>query len=397
MVLMWTSASQAETSVEARTSAFIEPSPTSPMTVLIPSLDLRAVIAESLELKGGYEVDIVSGASERLKAGPIQNIDVVSGATRFEDQRHVLSAGLGIERGLTRLSAGYAYGFENDYRSHAINVTAVADLLKRNTQLELGYGHGFDSVCTAAYEPSLHPSRRPALDDSSDCFGGSQNRQSQDVSSDSFQLAWTQSWTPVFVTQWAITGALLRGFLANPYREVALSSNDQALEHHPEHRARAAASLRGKYFFRTWKSALSLRLGVYRDTWAVTSQTVELEAERNMTRWMRLLVRARAYHQSGALFWSDDYTGGEPEMGPRGQYWTGDRELSPFFSYLVGTRLQLHEEGSSREPAWGPFEELALSLSANLLKTELMSFTWGGVEPDDTMALIFSLGLSGKL
>ena len=44
------------------------------------------------------------------------------------------------------------------------------------------------------------------------------------------------------------------------------------------------------------------------------------------------MLRARVYHQTGAVFWSDDYTGGDPPLGPKGQYWTGDRELSPFNS-----------------------------------------------------------------
>ena len=54
---------------------------------------------------------------------------------------------------------------------------------------------------------------------------------------------------------------------------------------------------------------------LYRDTWAIFGQTHELDGERYMFPWLRLLVRGRYYTQTKALFWSDDYTGGEPATG----------------------------------------------------------------------------------
>jgi hypothetical protein len=382
-------------SVDLRTTAFAEPSSSSGLVVLTPLAGLSARPAEWLTLSAGYEADIVSGASESVKAGPITPVDVISSATSFSDVRHVGSGGFSLIRDVARLSASYSYGTEKDYRSQAITISAGAEFLQKNTQIEAAYARGFDRVCTSSFSSTLAPSARVALDSSEGCFGDADNRNVRDIDLDNAQIAWTQTWTPVLATQLVLSGSLQHGFLENPYREVVIGpAGDRALENHPDNRARAAAALRLKYFFRSLNGALTLGLRGYRDTWDVVSETVELEAERYMLPWLRLLVRGRFYNQTGALFWSNDYTGGEPVFGPRGQYWTGDRELSPLQSYLLGGRLlaAFHERGDSRP--LGAFSFLSLGGGLDLLKTNLEEFTWGSADPDDTLALIVSLSIS---
>jgi hypothetical protein len=189
---------------------------------------------------------------------------------------------------------------------------------------------------------------------------------------------------------------LQNGFLENPYRAVVLApSGDQALENHPDNRARAALSLAGRYYARPLKTAFGLDVRGYRDTWDLLSVTAEASGEYYVLPWLRLLVRGRYYAQSGALFWSDDYTGGEPETGPRGQYWTGDRELSPLKSYLVGGRLLGVWQGSEQRVA-GVFTRLSLGVSLDLMQTDLEEFTWGGRAPDDTRGIMLSPALNGE-
>src|SRR5699024_6890703 len=108
-----------------------------------------------------------------------------------------------------------------------------------------------------------------------------------------------------------------------------------------------------KYYLHTLKMALGAGVRAYRDSWDLQSMTYELDAERYIFPWLRLMVHGRFYHQTGALFWSDDYTGGEPTYGPRGQYWTGDRELSPLRSYLLGGRALATWRGRSGDRVLG--------------------------------------------
>jgi hypothetical protein len=217
-----------------------------------------------------------------------------------------------------------------------------------------------------------------------------------DISIDNFQLSWTQTWTPVFTTQVVFSGGLQHGFLGNPYRQVVIGPTGQAAqENHPDDRRRVAAALRLKYYSRALKTAIGLSARGYRDSWELQSLTMELSAERYLMPWLRFRAHGRAYVQSGASFWSDDYTGGEPQLGPRGQYWSGDRELSPLKTLLGGARLigAWRADGGGR---WvGMFRELSAGVSLDVLKTFLDDFTWAGERPDDTVVLLPSLSATG--
>jgi hypothetical protein len=203
-------------SIDVGTALFQEPSKRSGLTVWNPSATLAVSPKNWLTVQGGYEADIVSGASESLKGGRLSNVDIVTSATNFSDTRHALSGGFTITRASTHLTGSYTYGTEHDYRSNAFAVSAGTDFLQKNTQIELSYGRGFDRVCTTAYAPSDAPSSRLALDNSNGCFSNDKKRASRDISLNNFQLAWTQTWTPQFATQLVLSAALQNGFLGNP-------------------------------------------------------------------------------------------------------------------------------------------------------------------------------------
>jgi hypothetical protein len=382
--------------VDLRTQVFHEPSKTSKMTVYTPELGVSAIPADGTRVFASYQADAVTGASEAIKAGPLLAgvPDIVSRAS-VQDYRHVASGGASIERAHARLTATYTYGTENDYRSNAITVAAGTDFWQRNTDVEIGYSRGFDEVCTLA-QRNLPATLRQGLDSSEECFTASDWVEGLDISLDNFRLAWTQSWTPVLTTQLIFSGGLAHGFLGNPYRQVVIGPTGQAAqENHPGDRSRAAAALGLKYYSRALKTALGVSARGYRDSWDIRSATAELSVERYLMPWLTLFVHGRAYVQSGASFWSDDYTGGEPTFGPRGQYWSGDRELSPLETLLGGARL----EGTWRaggDGRWaGAFRQVSASVSLDLLKTFLADFTWAGQKPDDTVVMLPSLAASG--
>jgi len=382
--------------VELRTQVFHEPSAVSHMTVLNPEASIVAAPTSAIKVFGGYEADIVSGASEVVKAGPLleDQPDVVSRAS-VTDFRQVGSLGVSLEREHARLSASYSHGRENDYRSNAISISAGTDLLQRNTDLELAYSHGFDQVCSLA-QSTLSPTLRRGLGSSDGCFTASERVESLDVRLDNFRLAWTQAWTPVLTSQLVLSGALQHGFLGNPYREVVIGPSGQtAQENHPRDRRRAAAAFQLKYYARALKTAFGTGVRGYRDSWELASVSFELSAERYLFPWLRLLVHGRAYMQSGASFWSDDYTGGEPAYGPRGRYWSGDRELSPLKTLLAGARLSSTWRSSDSTRLALVFRSLSAGASLDLMQTFLDDFTWAGSAPDDTFVMLPALNASG--
>jgi hypothetical protein len=199
-------------------------------------------------------------------------------------------------------------------------------------------------------------------------------------------------------SQVVLTGSLQHGFLENPYRGVVITPTGQdALENHPDNRARGALALRGKYFVKPLEGVATLGARLYRDTWDVLGQTYELELEKYLGPAVRVLARGRYYSQTGALFYSNDYTGGEPLHGPRGQYWTGDRELSPLSSFMVGGRALLAFHGTPSARVLGILRKAQASAGFDLLKTNLKNFTWGSNKPDDTTSMLLSVGLHAEL
>jgi hypothetical protein len=273
-------------------------------------------------------------------------------------------------------------------------VQSGTSFFQKNTELTLAYGRGFDRVCTTDFAASDGPSVKRELDSSKGCFTKTVDRASRKVDLDNFQAGWTQTWTPVLATQLVLHGALQHGFLENPYRAVVIApAGDSALENHPDNRLRLAVAVRAKYYLRPLQLALTAGGRLYRDTWDILGQTYELEAERYVWPDLRVMLHGRYYTQTEALFWSDDYTGGEPQDGPRGQYWTGDRELSPLSSYLLGGRF-IFRKTADQQKRFGNFlHSFETSFSFDLMKTSLEEFTWGGSKPDDTLAVIGSLGV----
>src|SRR3954447_20007857 len=86
--------------LDSRVTLFHEPAKGSTMTVYTPSTDLTVNPWDFLSVSAGWEADIVSGASERIKSGPLSRTagaDVVSGAS-VKDTRHLGRGSVAIKR-----------------------------------------------------------------------------------------------------------------------------------------------------------------------------------------------------------------------------------------------------------------------------------------------------------
>jgi len=65
-------------------------------------------------------------------------------------------------------------------------------------------------------------------------------------------------------------------------------------------------------------------------------------------------------------------------------------------SYLIGARALATRQGRPGERVLGLFLSFSGSIGFDMLKTNLRDFTLGGRAPDDTLALLWSLGLRGE-
>jgi hypothetical protein len=379
-------------------SVFQEAPTRTNMFVYSPSASIQARPFTWLEVGGGWEADVVSGASVATKAGSAygatHNADVVTTAS-VHDFRNVALGDLTLKGDTTSLTAGYSYGIEHDYQSNSLNVSARTDAFQHNTQFELAYAHNFDEVCNRVQDTALanQPTQWTALENSTGCFSSASNRTLDDISVDTYEASWGQSWTPVFETQLTYSAQLVDGFQSDPYRSVIIGEGVKAQEHVPNDRAREALIARGAYYLRSIKGAIRLTLRAYHDTWAIDSGTAELELEKSLGESVRLMLRGRAYRQDGALFWSDDYAAGAPPLGQKGQYFTGDRELSPFWSWLGGLRV-VWTYAPTGKRILGIMQSLKLSASGSIEGFSYDQYTLAGVPVSNAFAYIGTASLT---
>jgi hypothetical protein len=367
------------------------------MFVYTPSADVQATPWSWLTVRGGWEADVVSGASVATKFGPSYGAthaaDVVTAAS-VHDLRNLGRGEFTIQGETTSVTAGYAYSTEHDYRSHSMHVSARTDIFQHNTQFLLSYARNFDSVCDRV-QTETSPTRWTALENSTGCFTDDPTRTTHAINIDTFEGSWQQAWTPVLETQVTYTAQLVDGFQADPYRSIVLGEGIKAQEHDPNERAREAVTLRLAWYLRPIRAALRFSLRGYADTWAVRSGTAEVEFEKSLGESLRLMARGRIYDQTGAVFWSDDYTGGVSPLGPRGQYWSGDRELSPFWSWLGGARV-VWTIAPDQGRLLGLLEGLKVVVSGNVTGFNYTQYTLGGLPVSGALAYMGTASLTAS-
>jgi hypothetical protein len=369
------------------------------MFVYSPAVSLAATPWDWLTVNGGWEADVVSGASVAIKAGPAyqanhMGADVVTTAS-VHDFRNSAIGGFTLRKEAVSFTAGYNYSTEHDYRSNSFNVAARTETYEHNTQLEIDYAHNFDQVCNRVQDANDNsPTLYHALEDSTGCFTSSNAlRTTSDLAIDSLQASWSQAWTPVFQTQVVATAQIIDGFQSDPYRSVVIGQGVIAQEHVPDLRIREAVALRANFFLRPIKAALRFSARLYEDSWDITSGTGEAEFEKYLGEPFRVTLRGRFYAQSGAIFWSDDYTGGVPPLGQKGSYWSGDRELSPFISWSLGTRA-VYTATPSKGRLLKIMTQFKAGASFDVVTASYSQFTLGGIPITNAHEFIGQLSLT---
>jgi hypothetical protein len=357
---------------EARVTLFSEPSKENKgVNVVHPQLDLGTTLGPDFHLAAGYEVDIVSGATPALFGPRTGGVDTVTTATPFSDTRHQFHGALSYLRPASSWSFGGSYGFEHDYKSATVTGGATTDLLDHNFTLGLSYTHNFDRVCDANNEGiGDQPLDLRPLTSSAHCFTDAADVSTQKLAIDTFQpsLSWTA--TPKLLLQIGSTIQILDGFQSNPYRSVLVGMQHRTpQEHLPQFRQRYAVYLRGVYAFPAVRGSGLMMARYYQDSWAVQAVSAEAELNKYFGPALLLTLRGRYHDQTGASFYRDGR--GYLELGPGGQYWTGDRELSPMSNYLVGGKLTLIRHPGQEQSAW--FVEMEGAVKYELLLYHLDS------------------------
>jgi hypothetical protein len=384
---------RAEDSWNSSLSYFTEPQKKEPLHVFHPAMDLAVDAHRTFSFLFGYNADVVTGATPRIYGAAL---DAISSATNFNDTRHAFHGGVEARIGPVTLDAGYTFAFENDYRSHAIDAAARVDLWGKNTTFKLGYAHNFDAVCDADNRGAT-PLERRALGTSKGCFDSNViGIVEEPLAIDSYFASWTQVLSPILLSELSVSFQALDGFQSNPYREVLLFSGTVlAQEAEPLLRQRVAVQGRLHVALKKLHAAVGGLGRFYWDTWNIKSGTIEATYDQYIVPQFLLRVRGRFYQQGRALFYRD---AGEPlsyeNVGPVGQYFTGDREMSPFRNWLVGLKLTYAKTADERGKIGRVFEALDLNAKFDLIFYEPL--TPLPPNKDRNYALVLMLGLATR-
>ena len=142
----------------------------------------------------------------------------------------------------------------------------------------------------------------------------------------------------------------------------------------------------------------------YDDTWGVIGGDVELGYSQYVGKSLLLKLHARVYQQTAAKFFKDAFY--YQTLSTAGEYFTGDRELSPVRNATVGGKLTLITVGGD-QPVWGLFDKLQVNVKADILMLDVLAadnladnpmgidkqFIYGNSLID---AVILQLGLTGN-
>ncbi len=364
---------RADDTAEASTSLFAEKRAGGKggLTVVHPQADFDIDLGRYLTLDAGYSADAVSGATS-----VIYQVDAVSSATKFSDLRQEGDLGLTLQGKRSKLSLSTTFGTERDYLSRAIGGSGSIDLPGRNTTIAVAYGHSFDQVCDKDNGMAT-PLDTKALLGSDKCDkkdGGFAGRDTpgstvwKELSIDTAQTTLTQNLTPTLNMQVALYGQILDGFQSNPYRRVRIGPNAPQ-EHIPGVRDRWSISTRFNRFLPKLHGAAHFDARFYDDTWGVVGGDVELAYSQYLGNSLLLRFHARVYQQTAAKFFKDAFF--YETESTAGEFFTGDRELSPVRNAIIGGKLTLITLAGGK-PVWHLFDKLQLNVKADIMMLDLL-------------------------
>jgi hypothetical protein len=341
------------------------------LRVLHPQADFGIDLGRFVTFDLGWTADVVSGAT-----ASVYQVDAVSTATKFEDIRNQGNIALGFKGKRSRLTFGATVGTERDYITRQFGGSASIDLPGRNTSVALAYTHSLDEVCDRD-NADLKPLERKALVGTDPCqkkagvIGEDTLGMTvwRDIAMDTAQATVTQNLSPTMNVQLALYGQILEGFQSNPYRRVRVGQNAPQ-EHIPDTRARWSVSVRLNRYLQKLKSAVHVDGRFYDDTWGVIGGNVELGYSQYLGKSLLVKFYGRVFQQTAATFFKDAFY--YETEATAGEYFTGDRELSPVRSAIAGGKITLIKIGGDK-PVIGLFDKLQLNARADVMFLDVLA------------------------
>lgn len=268
-----------------------------------PSLLARTGIGDSTSVSANYYVDSITSAS----------IDVVTSASRYNEERTERSLGVDYLRDNVTMSLGYTRSEENDYLANTASFSISQDMFGDLTTVSMGYSRGWDTVGKRG-----------------------QDDFAEDVTRQNYRLGLAQILTKSLILNLGLETVTDEGFLNNPYRSVRYLDAGSALgysfepEVYPRTHDSNAFSVKALYYL-PYRASLSAEYRYFSDSWGIRADTYEIGYTHPTEKSWIFDLKYRLYSQNHADFYSD--------LFPRQQaqnFLARDKELSTFASTSFG-------------------------------------------------------------
>ncbi len=339
-------------------------------------------LAPWLSVKGQAAYDAVSGATPTGAPSPAQVQQIlqlpVSGplSTRvptspMRDWRSAGSLEPTFSLGPHRLSPQFAYSSEHDYVSYGAGLNYALDLNEKNTTLNFGWSHDWDTVILAE-SPGFRDARRK--------------------DTDNFLVGVTQLLGPKTVLTVNFTFRNAHGYLDDPYRKVmfddyaALFGDPNTVGPFPERRPGDRESYIGYASLTQYVTPLhGSAEGAYRfyhDSFGIDAHTLELAWHQKIGRAVQVSPLFRYYQQSAASFYATHFAGDPTDPTfptPIPAYFSADYRLSQMETFTYGVAL------TARVTDW-------LSLDAAYKRYEMFGLDHATSQSAYPKANIFTIG-----
>ncbi len=308
-ILGMASTSFTEDSVSLKTNFFTD---SGGLLVRSPSLLYMKELAQNAMLSLQYTMDRVRIPPYRgISAKPVA-LDGTTGASKpasdsssngyYSKTRNEVLANLNTQRwGLTAY-----YSIENDYTGRLLSAGYNKDFNRKNTNLALGVGYGYDTITPIGRSKTYR--RRNFL----------------------FNATVTQTLSPLTLMRFGLDASRVSGYQNNPYRAVFVLGSP-TLENHPRERLRLACFFKLNTYFKPARASLWLDYRLYGDDWGIVSNTIGLKLHQQISQRLLIRYRYRFYTQTAADFYRANYP-----LLTSSAFYTDDYKLEPFDSHLFG-------------------------------------------------------------
>ena len=256
--------------------------------------------------------------------GPLNN----TVPTAFmKDKRWAGSLDAELTFGPHHITPQLSYSTEHDYTSYGTALNYSLDLNQKNTTINLGWAHDWDTVISGTYLTQEKPK-----------------------DTDHVLVGVNQLLTPKTVLTLNFTFRNSHGYLDDPYRGVVFDDYPQFDLNHPilfpENRPGHRLSYLGFGSLTQFITPLHGSIeGSYRysyDTYGIHAHTVELSWHQKITQRILVSPLFRYYRQSAASFYQTQF-GGDPtnpfDPTPIPTYYSADYRLSQMETYSYGINV----------------------------------------------------------